>query len=196
MTERDAARLTNQLSDIVIRGLASGHPVEIDGLGTFHPDPDLGCRFEPFSVPRVFIAYAKEDSDAVDRLYNTLDATGFQPWMDTRRLLPGQNWPRAIESAIENSDFFVACFSQASVNKKGGFQAEIRYALDCARHMPLDEIFIVPVRLNECRVPRPIQREIQYIDLFPNWSSGIRRLTATIQAESDRRAGLVCRDTS
>ena len=196
MTERDATRLTHQLSDIVIRGLAAGHPVEIDGLGTFHPDPDLGCRFEPFSVPRVFIAYAKEDSDVVERLYSTLDAYGLQPWMDTRRLLPGQNWPRAIESAIENSDFFVACFSQASVDKKGGFQAEIRYALDCARHMPLDEMFIVPIRLNECRVPRSIQREIQYIDLFPNWSAGIRRLTATIQAESDRRAGLVCRDTS
>ena len=196
MTERDAIRLTHQLSDIVIRGLAAGHPVEIDGLGTFHPDPDLGCRFEPFSVPRVFIAYAKEDSDVVERLYSTLDAYGLQPWMDTRRLLPGQNWPRAIESAIENSDFFVACFSQASVDKKGGFQAEIRYALDCARHMPLDEMFIVPVRLNECRVPRSIQREIQYIDLFPNWSAGIRRLTATIRTESDRRAGLVCRDTS
>jgi hypothetical protein len=190
VTERDATRLTHQLSGIVIRGLAAGHPVEIDGLGTFHPDPDLGCRFEAFSVPRVFIAYAKEDSDAVERLYNTLDAYGFQPWMDTRRLLPGQNWPRAIESAIENSDFFVACFSQASVNKKGGFQAEIRYALDCARHMPLEEMFIVPVRLNECRVPRSIQREIQYIDLFPNWSAGIRRLTAAIQTESDRRAGL------
>ena len=68
--------------------------------------------------------------------------------MDERKLLPGQNWPRAIESAIETSDFFLACYSANSVNKKGGFQAEIRYALDCARQIPLEEIFIVPVRLN------------------------------------------------
>jgi len=38
----------------------------------------------------------------------------------------------------------------------GGFQAEIRYALDCARRIPLDEIFVVPVRLDACRVPRSI----------------------------------------
>jgi len=57
--------------------------------------------------------------------------------MDTRKLVPGQNWPRAIETAIENSDLFIACFSTNSVRKKGGFQAEIRYALDCARQIPL-----------------------------------------------------------
>ena len=81
--------------------------------------------------------------------------------------MPGQNWPRAIESAIETSDFFIACFSGDSVSKKGGFQAEIRYALDCARQVPLDEIFLVPVRLDPCAVPRTIEKQYQYVDLFP-----------------------------
>jgi hypothetical protein len=97
--------------------------------------------------------------------------------MDVRKLLPGQNWPRAIENAIETSDFFVACFSRNSVDKKGCFQAEVRYGLDCARRMPLDEIYMAPVRFDECRIPRSIQRELQYIDLFPDWHRGIRRLT-------------------
>ena len=101
--------------------------------------------------------------------------------MDVRRLLPGQNWPRAIESAIETSSFFVACFSTRSVNQWGGFQAEIRYALDCARRVPLDDIFVVPVRLDACRVPRSIQRELQYIDLFPDWERGVRRLVAMMR---------------
>ena len=91
--------------------------------------------------------------------------------MDVRKLLAGQNWPRAIEAAIESSDFFVACFSGKSVRKKGGFQSEIRYALDCARQVPLDEIYIVPVRLDDCAVPRTIQHELQYIDLFPDWDA-------------------------
>jgi len=102
------ARLAQQLAQIVIRGLAAGNAVEIDGLGVFHPDPERGCRFEPSTVPRVFLAYAKEDARRAERLYDTLETAGFMPWMDTRKLLPGQNWPRAIESAIENSDFFVA----------------------------------------------------------------------------------------
>jgi hypothetical protein len=180
-------QLAQQLAQIVIRGLAAGNAVEIDGLGIFHPDSERGCRFEPSTVPRVFIAYAKEDAGPAERLYAALEATGFMPWMDSRKLLPGQNWPRAIESAIENSDFFVACFSEASVNKKGGFQAEIRYALDCARRMPLDEIFLVPVRLNACRVPRSIQREFQYVDLFPDWPRGIRRMLTTMKRELERR---------
>ena len=129
-----------------------------------------------------------EDRAAAERLYDTLEAAGFAPWMDKRKLLPGQNWPRAIESAIEASDFFVACFSQNSVAKKGGFQAEIRYALDCARQLPLDEIFLVPVRLGACRLPGAIKREYQYVDLLPDWSRGCRRLLATMRKEVERRA--------
>jgi hypothetical protein len=95
-------------------------------------------------------------SKPVEELYDALEGAGFRPWMDVRRLLPGQNWPRAIET----SNFFPACFSTNSVNKRGGFQAEIRYVLDCARRSPLDEVFVVPVRLDACRVPRTIQSEL------------------------------------
>jgi len=181
-------QVAQQLARIVVRGLAAGHSVEIDSLGIFHPDAERGCRFEPWNAPRVFLAYAREDRAAADRLFNALEASGFLPWMDTRKLLPGQNWPRAIENAIENSDFFVACFSPASVTKRGGFHAEIRYALDCARRMPLDEIFIVPVRLDTCRVPRSIQRELQYVDLFPDWSRGVDHMVSTMRNEVERRA--------
>jgi len=175
------------LAQIVVTGVAAGKTVEIDGLGAFHPDPACGLRFEPQLLPKVFIAHVCEDSGPASRLYDDLKAAGFAPWMDLRKLLPGQNWPRAIETAIETSDFFLACFSEKSVNKWGGFQAEIRYALDCARRMPLDEIFIVPLRLNACRVPRSIQRELQYIDLFPDWDRGIRNIAALIRRTAAHR---------
>ena len=165
-----------QLARIVIRGLAAGESVEIDGLGVFHPDDEHAFRFEPLTLPKVFIAYVKEDRAMAERLYSDLEAAGFAPWIDVCKLLPGQNWPRAIETAIETSTFFVACFSRNSAAKKGGFQAEIRYALDCARQIPLDEIFIVPVRLDGCPVPRTIQRAYQWADLFPDWRAGVRRL--------------------
>src|ERR1019366_2149748 len=82
------------------------------------------------------------------------------------------------------------CYSENSVNKKGCFQAEIRYALDCARQIPLDEIFIVPVRLTPCRLPRSIQRELQYVDLFPDWIDGLARLVTTLRREVARRAAM------
>jgi len=181
------ASALEHLAAVVVAGLADGKAVEIDGLGVFHPDSQSWFRFEPFTRPQVFIAYAKEDDTAATRLYDALQSRGFRPWMDTRKLIPGQNWPRAIESAIEVSDFFIACFSGTSINKRGGFQAELRYALDCARRSPLDEIFLVPIRLDACRVPRAVQREIQYLDLFPDWDAGIARLAGTLQQEWQRR---------
>jgi hypothetical protein len=172
---------------IVLRGVAAGKTVEIDGLGIFYPDARLGFRFVPRALPQVFVAYGKEDEKLAARLYEDLNRAGFSPWMDVRKLLAGQNWPRAIEAAIENSDFFMACFSGNSVRRKGGFQSEIRYALDCARQVPLEEIYIVPVRLDDCEVPRAIQHELQYIDLFPDWDAGMERLLTMLRKEVGRR---------
>jgi hypothetical protein len=39
--------------------------------------------------------------------------------------------------------------------------------------------------LDACRVPRSIQRELQYVDLFPDWHRGIERLITTLR----RRTG-------
>ena len=181
------ASIPEQLAQIVIRGLAAGRTVEIDGLGIFYPDADCSFRFEP-RAPQVFIAYAKEDSVMAEQLCLALEAAGFGPWLDVRKLLPGQNWPCAIDRAIEDSDFFVACYSAASASKKGGFQAEVRHALDCARRVPLDQIFVVPARLNECQLPRSIQRELQYVDLFPDWARGISRLITMMRRELYRRS--------
>jgi len=177
----------SQLATIVRQCLEEGKTVEIDGLGTFCPSARRGFRFWPSRLPKVFLAYVQEDTAAVDRLFRALDEHAFAPWMDRRKLLPGQNWPRAIEEAIETSDFFLACYSQNSVGKKGGFQAEIRYALECARRVPLDDIFVVPVRLDDCRVPARIQKELQYIDLFPDWGKGLSRLFTVMGRAARRR---------
>jgi len=80
---------TAQLARVVIRGLAAGKAVEIDGLGVFHPDAVNGVRFEA-PPPRVFLAHVREDQSAAGRLYDDLAGAGFSPWMDARKLLPGQ----------------------------------------------------------------------------------------------------------
>jgi len=183
----DDRAFAEHVAQVVINGILAGHAVEIDGLGAFYPDPNRFYRFEPKHLPQVFIAYVEEDRADAERLYASLEAAGFAPWMDTRKLLPGQNWPRSIEAAIEASEFFVPCFSARSVSKKGCFQSEIRYALDCARQLPLDQIFVVPVRLSECALPRAIARVYQYVDLIGDWDRGLRRMVAAMRKELARR---------
>ena len=161
--------------------LRKGHSVELEGLGVFL----AGSRqFVPTPGPRVFIAYAVEDLEMATRLYNDLIAAGMSPWLDRKKLLPGQMWTRCIDRAIENSDFFLACFSRVSAFKKGQFPYEVRHALRCADRMPLDDVFVLPVRLNDCEMPRAITSQTQYVDLFPNWNAGVKRLVGSIRQQT------------
>jgi plasmid stabilization system protein ParE len=180
---------TEKVANILRQCLDDGKKVEIDGLGVFRPDGEGRYEFIPRTRPKIFLAYVEEDRAAAERIFEDLHGRDFEPWLDQRMLLPGQNWPRSIEDAIETSDFFLPCFSRLSVSKKGGFQAEIRHALDGTRRLPLDEVFIVPVRLDACRLPARIQREIQYIDLFPSWEKGLTRVAAVIARQMRKRAG-------
>lgn len=175
--------MTASAEDVLVvlrQCLDEGSSVEIDGLGVFRRRGGV-YEFLPRQGPHIFVAYVQEDAEDAVRLYETLLAHNFDPWLDRKKLLPGQNWPRAIEQAIEVSDFFVACLSRKAIRKKGHFQAELRYALDCARRLPLDQTYFVPIRLEECPVPVRIPREIQYVDLFPDWDKGIRRLLAALK---------------
>lgn len=180
-----------RILEIVRRSLAGGQTVEIDGIGVFRLAAGGGYEFVPETRPRVFLAYVAEDLGLVRRLRDGLAAAGCAPWLDKDQLLAGQNWPRAIERAIAMADVFVACFSPRSIVKRGQFQSELRYALNCAARLPMEEVFVVPVRLEPCQVPQQISGQWQYIDLFPGWERGMARLTEAIHRASRGRTPVV-----
>jgi len=187
---RSNAALVRRIARVLRQALEQGATVELDGLGKFVPGGKDGVRRVRFVgqiQPRVFIAYVQEDLSLIRKLYRAFEQHGFRPWLDKKKLLPGQNWPRAIETAIQTSDFFVACFSRRAASKRGSFHSELRYALDCAAKVPLDEIFFIPLRLDDCVVPRRIARHVQYLDLFPDWDAGVRRVIDVIHAQDESR---------
>jgi hypothetical protein len=175
------------VTDLIARCLKEGSTIEIDGLGKFELQNE-DVVFRPSNRIRVFLAYALEDRRMVQLLYDELQNAGFEPWMDTAKLLPGQNWPRAIQRAIEVADFVLINFSHRSVEKRGHFQAELRYALDLANQVPIEDIFLVPVRLSDCEVPREIAERTQYVDLFPDHQAGIQVLTRMMTAQALKRS--------
>lgn len=177
-----------EISRLVQDCLSSGSTVEIDRLGVFRRKANGEFEFVPHRAPTVFVAYVEEDAFLAVQLYDKLKQAGLDPWMDRLKLLPGQNWPRAIERAIETCDFFVALFSRRALVKRGGFQAEVRYALDFSRKTPLDEIFFVPVRLEDCHVPGRIRLQLQYFDFFPDFDAGADRLIEMIKREMSERS--------
>ncbi len=183
----NVSSLPRRVALILRQALEHGTAVEIDGLGTFLPGRGKGFRFVAQTKPRVFIAYVEEDMAAAKKLYAAFAQGGFRPWLDRKKLLPGQNWPRAIETAIQTSNFFVACFSQRSICKRGSFHSELRFALNCAAQVPMDEIFFIPLRLDRCEVPRNISRKIQYLDLFPNWRQGVATVIGVMKKQEENR---------
>jgi hypothetical protein len=176
---------------VVRHALEHGQTVEIDGLGMFRPGASGGYEFIAQAEPQVFIAYVEEDLLLARRLRDRIAAAGCSPWMDKDKLLPGQNWPRAIRRAIEISDVFLACFSVRSGSKRGPFQSELRWAFQCAQRMPMEETFVVPVRFDACAVPRQIQERVQYVDLFPDWDAGVKKVIRALKqgGQAGRRPG-------
>jgi hypothetical protein len=175
-----------RILELVRKSLDGGHTVEIDGLGMFSLG-SAGYEFTPQTQPQVFIAYVEEDLAPARRICESLRQAGCAPWMDKEKLLPGQNWPRSIERAIEICDVFVPCFSRRSLAKRGQFQSELRWAMDCARRVPLEETFLVPIRLEACSVPKRISDQVQYVDLFPDWERGMKRLVRAVKRPSRDR---------
>ena len=178
----------HQVALVVRKCLEEGFPVEIEGLGTFHLGARGHIEFLAELRQKVFIAYSEENLDVAQKLYHALESAGFDPWLDKKKLLPGQNWPRSIEQAIEVSDFFIACLSRRGVSKRGFFQSELRYALDCAARLPLEEIYFLPIRIDECIIPAQIAREIQYVDIFPDFDAGLQRILHAMKQAGKRRS--------
>ncbi|MGB8648960.1 MAG: TIR domain-containing protein [Anaerolineae bacterium] len=133
----------------------------------------------------IFLSYARPDEPRVKELYQHLKNTGFQPWLDLFDLIPGQKWEPAIRQAIAETNFFLACLSNSSISKRGYAQAELKTAIEIFREFPEGEIFLIPVRLEECPVPESL-KGIQWVDLYS--PDGFDKLCQAICSRKEKEA--------
>ncbi len=116
---------------------------------------------------RVFLCHSSQDKPIVRELYQRLNAEGWiDPWLDKEKLLPGQNWDIEIEKAVEAADVVIVFLSKNSISKEGYIQKEIKKILDVSAQIPEEAIFIIPLRLEECEVPR-VLKKWHWEDYFP-----------------------------
>jgi len=73
--------------------------------------------------------------------------------MDIEDILPGEDWEKRIVKTIQEVPFFLACVSTNSVDHRGMVQEEIKEALQVWRRKLDDDIYLIPARLDDCRVP-------------------------------------------
>ncbi len=139
---------------------------------------------ESKKIMKVFISYAREDSEIADRLYNDLEKAGVSPWIDRKNILPGQNFKDTIHDAIRNSSYFIALLSSKSVSKKGFVQKEFKTAIEILEKFPPNEIFIIPVRIDDCIPAYGDLAKIQWVDLFPSYIDGIRKILDALSVKN------------
>lgn len=82
----------------------------------------------PLSHYDIFVSYAKEDSDFVQRLVEALRAKQITVWYDRGELRLGDAILRDLEDGLEHSDFFVLVLSPEYL-KKAWAQFETGVAL-------------------------------------------------------------------
>ena len=129
---------------------------------------------------KVFLCYAHSDSDRARALYKYLVQNGVDVWFDEEKLLPGQDWQLEIRKAVRKSDVVIVCLSN-NFNTAGYQQKEVRLALDTANEKLEGDIFIIPVRLEECSGPESLTRW-QWVDLFEK--DGYRQLRRALDVRA------------
>lgn len=136
---------------------------------------------------KVFISYAREDSEIAQKLYDDLKKEGVELWFDKQDLMPGQEWRLDMQKAIRESTFFLAIISSKSMKKEGFTQKELKVALDVLDERPEGNmVFIIPVRVDDCPVDYRLQR-YHWVDLFPSYSEGLNKLLEVIKRVQSKR---------
>jgi hypothetical protein len=127
---------------------------------------------------KTFLCHSHTDRDAVHDLYLRLKKDHIQPWLDRENLLPGQNWAYEISNAILRSDMVIVCLSRGFDDQNGFRHQELKIALRKARALPVEDIFIIPVRLEKCELPDSLHH-LHRVDLFE--TGGYKKLMESLR---------------
>ncbi|MBI5768069.1 MAG: toll/interleukin-1 receptor domain-containing protein [Verrucomicrobia bacterium] len=118
----------------------------------------------------VFLSYASQDAEAVQRIAEALRAAGVEVWFDRNELVGGDAWDQKIRGQIAACALFLPVIS-ASTNARGEgyFRLEWKLAVDRSHLMAHDQPFLLPVVIDgttdaAARVP-PEFRAVQWTRL-------------------------------
>ena len=141
-------------------------------------------------MTHVFLSYCHDNQAEVASLRGELQAAGENVWWD-QDIKGGQNWELEIRREMNQSYAVLLCLSKESeARSKSGIYPEARDAIEAYREFSPGEVFLIPVRLSECKIPdlkidaTTWLDRLQYVDLFPEEkrAEGLQRLLDAIRA--------------
>lgn len=138
-------------------------------------------------MQHVFISYVREDQETVASLAGELMAHGVDVWLDRTSIRAGTFWKDAIQTAIQEGAFFVACFSEFYLGRdKSYMNEEIALAIEELRQYKPSRAWFIPVLLSNC-TPPPYRigpgttlRDLQWVPLHEDWDGGVKAILDVI----------------
>ncbi|MEG3991110.1 TIR domain-containing protein [Microcoleus sp. S28C3] len=134
---------------------------------------DLHCEYITESIKngnnlmtQVFISYSERDRETMEKIRNSLRRESLTVWTNTTDIQTGEDFQRAIDRGIEQTDNLVYLVSPDSVESE-----YVRKEIDCAVSLHKR---IIPVLVRETppdSIPKALQG-VQYIDLTDNVEEG------------------------
>jgi TIR domain len=106
----------------------------------------------------IVLSHAPEDLMRVERFYRAFHEADLEPWMDSRDRPPGALWERALSFAIERCSLLVIFLSKHSVDKWGLPRTELIKALSDWDKKEADNVYVVLVRLEACKIPQQLEK--------------------------------------
>ena len=95
--------------------------------------------------------------DAGREVLSRLPRAGLKPWMDAIDRPPGALWEQALSVAIRRCDLLIIFLSERSVDKHGLLRKELIQALRDWDEKEADDVYVVLVRLEACKIPNPLE---------------------------------------
>src|SRR2546423_14512037 len=105
----------------------------------------------------VFLSYAGQDAETVQRICDALRAAGVEVWFDRNELRGGDAWDASIRKQIKECGLFVPLISaNTNARSEGYFRLEWKLAIDRSHLMADDRAFFLPVVIDD--TPETIAR--------------------------------------
>lgn len=114
----------------------------------------------------IFLSYAREDFDAAFRIAESLEAAGLNVWLDRSRIRHGEEWSEKIHQNILNCFLFFPIVSRNTQRRREGvFYEEWKCAEERARRMNAEELFLIPIPIDDA--PVPLRFGNKHYEIFP-----------------------------
>jgi hypothetical protein len=135
---------------------------------------------------KIFLSYAPSDAAIASKIYDRLRADGFQPWRKDTDLIPGTEWRPAVKKAVESSGAVIVLVSSALTSSVGFMHKETKDALDIADQQPEGAIFVIPLKLEDCKMPDRLSQlaPVNYFEM-----DGYDRLLQALRVRGEQLKG-------